>query len=93
MSQLQTRHSGFWRWLIALSVACLVVFSADIYPAIRLLDFVAILTTFAVCVLSFALIFTDVRTALLGSLLLPFVFRFHTIIGLQPRGSNSQRDD
>ena len=66
MSQLQTRHSGFWRWLIALSVACLVVFFADIFPAIRLLDFVAILTTFVVCVLSFALIFTDVRTALLG---------------------------
>ena len=66
MSEPQKRQSDFWKVSIGLSLACLLVFSADLCPANRLLDFAAVITTFFVCVLSFFLIFTDVRTALLG---------------------------
>lgn len=66
MSKPQTRHSSFWKWTIALSFGCLIVFATDIIPAFGLLEIVGVLITIAVCLLSFVLIFTDVRTALVG---------------------------
>ena len=68
------RKSNFVKWTIALSICGILVLSSDIWPANRLLEFVALLITLAVCILSFVLVFTNIRTALLGITFAAFCF-------------------
>ena len=60
------RKSNFIRWLSGLTICCLAVIASDIFPENRLLEFAAILIALLVFLLSFALVFTNLRTALLG---------------------------
>ena len=60
------RKSNFIRWLLGLTLCCLAVIASDIFPENRLLEFAAILIALPVFLLSFAFVFTNLRTALLG---------------------------
>jgi len=60
------RKSNFGRWLAGLSLCCLVVIASDIFPENRIIDVAAILIVLPVFLLSFALVFTNLRTAIMG---------------------------
>ena len=58
--------SAFAKLFVILAIGCGIVFAADMLPAIRLLEFAAVFVTVAICLLAFVLVFTDIRTAMLG---------------------------
>ena len=68
------RKSNFVKWTISLSICGILVFCSDIWPANKWLGLAAAMITLAVCILSFVLAFTNIKTAMLGVTAAAFCF-------------------